>query len=97
MKTTRSKAENLSLFAADLTWADIPPAVREQAKLQILDAVGTGIAATAYPFAQKAVAGVNALGGNGACSVIGQGTQLSARDAALDSDHEAALACGQGA
>lgn len=83
MKTTRSKAENLSLFAADLTWADIPPAVREQAKLQILDAVGTGIAATAYPFAQKAVAGVNALGGNGACSVIGQGTQLSARDAAL--------------
>ncbi len=83
METTQSKAESLSAFAANLTWADIPPAVRERAKLQILDAVGTGIAATAYPFAQKAVAGVNALGGSGTCSVIGQTGRLNARDAAL--------------
>lgn len=83
MATTRSKAEALAAFAADLTWADIPPEVRERAKLQILDALGTGIAATAYPFAAKAVAGVRALGGSGECSVIGQSQRLGARDAAL--------------
>ncbi|MCA8930267.1 MAG: MmgE/PrpD family protein [Alphaproteobacteria bacterium] len=83
MASTPSKAEALSAFAADLTWERIPPAVRERAKLQILDAVGTGIAATAYPFATRAVAGVKALGGRGDCSVIGETERLSARDAAL--------------
>jgi len=78
-----SKAQILADFAAALTWDDIPPAVRERAKLQILDALGTGIAANAYPFAARVLAGVNALGGTGDCSVIGQIQPLSARDAAL--------------
>lgn len=76
-------AESLAKFAAELTWSDLPAKVRERAKLQILDAIGTGIAANAYPFAARAMAGANALGGDGPCSVIAQSTGLSARDAAL--------------
>ncbi len=81
--TSGSYAERLSAFAAPLAWDDIPSAVRERAKLQILDTLGTGIAANAYPFAARALAGIVALGGSGECSVIGQSEGLSARDAAL--------------
>jgi 2-methylcitrate dehydratase PrpD len=83
MDKAQSKARQLSEFAAALTWEDIPPAVRERAKLQILDAVGTGIAANSYPFAGWALAGVRALGSGGPCSIIGQAERLSPRDAAL--------------
>jgi len=80
---SKSKAEVIAGFAAGLTWDDIPPAVRERAKLQILDALGTGLAAHAYPFAAKALEGIEALGGEGRCSVLGTTLRLSARDAAL--------------
>lgn len=79
----KSKAAVIAEFAATLTWDDIPEAVRERAKLQILDALGTGLASHAYPFAAKALAGIQALGGAGACSVLGATMRLSARDAAL--------------
>jgi 2-methylcitrate dehydratase PrpD len=76
-------AEGLARFAAELSWDDIPANVRDRAKLQILDALGTGLAASTYPYAAHALAGVRALGGDGICSVIGQREALSARDAAL--------------
>ena len=78
-----SMAEGLSDFVAALSWDDIPERVRDRAKLQILDALGTGIAANAYPFSKQALAGINALGGNGECSIIGRSARLSPRDAAL--------------
>lgn len=78
-----SHALGLSRFAAGLTWERIPEEVRQRAKLQILDALGTGIAATKAPFAAKALAGIRALGGSGGCSVIGQPDTLAPRDAAL--------------
>jgi 2-methylcitrate dehydratase PrpD len=78
-----SKAESLARFAAGLTWDAVPEAVRHRAKLQILDALGTGIAANASPFAVKALAGVRALGGTGVCSVIGRPDRMSPREAAL--------------
>ena len=78
-----SKAEIIAKFAADLTWEDIPEAVRARAKLQILDALGTGLASHAYPFAAKALEGIAALGGAGDCSVLGTSLRLSARDAAM--------------
>jgi 2-methylcitrate dehydratase PrpD len=80
---TPSKAEIIAGFAAGLTWGAIPAAVRERAKLQILDTLGTGLAANAYPFAGTALAGIEALGGSGVCSVIGNAMRLSPRDAAL--------------
>ncbi|MGE4184097.1 MAG: MmgE/PrpD family protein [Hyphomicrobiaceae bacterium] len=78
-----SQAEVIAEFAAGLTWDGIPEAVRERAKLQILDALGTGLASQAYPFAGAALEGIEALGGTGACSVLGTTMRLSARDAAL--------------
>ena len=59
--TSRSMAEGIAEFAAGLTLDDVPAAVRARAKLQILDALGTGIASHAYPFAGKALAGIYAL------------------------------------
>ncbi|MGE0766447.1 MAG: MmgE/PrpD family protein [Hyphomicrobiaceae bacterium] len=79
----KSKSEIISEFASGLTWDDIPGAVRERAKLQILDALGTGLASHAYPFAATSLEGIEALGGAGTCSVLGSTLRLSARDAAL--------------
>jgi len=78
-----SKSERLAAFVSGLSWDDIPEHVGLRAKLHILDALGTGIAATAEPFAARAVAGVKSLGGGGCCSVIGEADTLGARDAAL--------------
>jgi 2-methylcitrate dehydratase PrpD len=72
----------MARFAADLRLADVPVAVRERAKLHILDALGLGLASHAYAYAQSAVAGMAAFG-SGGCSVIGRPERLEARDAAL--------------
>ncbi|MGD9845478.1 MAG: MmgE/PrpD family protein [Variibacter sp.] len=76
-------ARDLAGFAAALTFDGVPAAVRERAKLQILDGLGVGLASNAYPFADRAAAGAVALGESGACSVIGRKEQLPVRDAAL--------------
>lgn len=73
----------LAEFAAGLRYDDIPPGVRELAKLLILDALGCGLAATGYEFAKATLAGAHALGGDGPCAVIGSATRLPLRDAAL--------------
>ncbi len=70
-------------FAARLRYADIPEAVRERARIQILDGLGVGLAANAFPFAKKTIAGLCALGGAGACTVIGRRERLPLRDAAM--------------
>lgn len=73
----------LAEFAANLRYDDIPPRVRELAKLLILDALGCGLAAAGYDFAKATLAGARALGGEGTCAVIGSATRLPLRDAAL--------------
>src|SRR5262245_4418561 len=73
----------LAEFAAALRYEDIPPRVRDLAKLLILDALGCGLAATGYDFAKATLAGAHALGGDGPCAVIGSTTRLPLRDAAL--------------
>ena len=70
-------------FAAGLRYDAIPEAVRERARIQILDAVGVGFAANAFPFAAKAMSGIAALDGSGDCSVVGRPERLAPRDAAL--------------
>lgn len=70
-------------FAAGLDYEAIPEAVRERARIQILDAVGVGLAASSFPFAAKAMAGIAALGGPGEGTVIGRPERLPPRDAAL--------------
>ena len=76
-------AGRLAGFAAGLTLGDIPPAVLARAKLQMLDALGVGLASNAYGFADVTVAAAKALGGTGECSIIGRAERLPVRDAAL--------------
>jgi 2-methylcitrate dehydratase PrpD len=76
-------ARKLGRFAADLSFDDIPVAVIDQAKMLILDALGVGLAANAYPFSQAALAAATELGGQGLCSVIGRANRLSLRDAVM--------------
>jgi 2-methylcitrate dehydratase PrpD len=73
----------IARFVAGLRYQDIPPAVRERARIQILDGLGVGLASNAYPFADKAIAGLRALGGEGGCTVLGRRERLPMRDAAL--------------
>jgi 2-methylcitrate dehydratase PrpD len=80
---TESPARSIARFAAALRYEDIPLAVRERARIQILDGLGVGFAANAYPFADKAVAGLCTLGGEGDCTVLGRRERLPVRDAAL--------------
>jgi len=74
-------------FAAGLRAENIPEAVRERARIHVLDAIGVGLAANAYPFADRAMAGIQALGGPGegpgGGTVIGRRERLPLRDAAL--------------
>lgn len=80
---TTAPARRLAEFAANLSYEDIPTPVLDRAKLLILDALGCGLASNAYEFANVAVAGATALGGEGTCSVIGRNVRLPVRDAAL--------------
>ncbi|WP_135465938.1 MmgE/PrpD family protein [Crenalkalicoccus roseus] len=76
-------ARRIADFAAALDHGSIPEAVRERARIQMLDGIGVGLAANAYPFAARALAGIRALGGAGECGVLGRAERLPPRDAAL--------------
>lgn len=80
---TTKPAQELSKFATQLKLEEIPVAVRERAKLLILDGVGLGLASHAYDFASVALRGVAKVGGSGDCSVIGSALKLPVRDCAL--------------
>ena len=76
-------ARGLAEFVAGMRLSQVPKPVRERACLFILDAVGVGLAARRYPFAERTLAGAIALGGEGASTVIGHRERLPLRDAAL--------------
>jgi 2-methylcitrate dehydratase PrpD len=76
-------ARGLAQFVADMRLSDVPKAVRERGLLLMLDAVGVGLAARRYPFAERTLAGAIALGGDGPSTVIGCRERLPLRDAAL--------------
>ena len=78
----RPISEQLSHFALDLRFDQIPAAVRERAKHLILDSVGIALASTKYPFAAASFAALQELG-TGRAAVIGSGRRLALRDAVL--------------
>jgi 2-methylcitrate dehydratase PrpD len=80
---TDTPALAIAQFVAELRYDDIPAAVRERARIQMLDGLGVGLASNVYPFADKAIAGLRALGGEGGCTVLGRRERLPVRDAAL--------------
>ena len=59
-------SRKLARFAAGLRLADVPAAVRDRAKLHILDGLGLGLASNAYDYGRRAVAGVAAMGATAA-------------------------------
>jgi 2-methylcitrate dehydratase PrpD len=78
----RTLSEELSQFALQLSYDEIPVSVRERAKHLILDSVGIALASTKYPFASVSLAALEELG-TGQSAVIGVGRRLSLRDAVL--------------
>ena len=83
MNVAATLARRIADFAVALSYDAIPAAVRERARIQMLDAIGVGLAANAYPFAARAIDGIRALGGDGNCGVLGRAERLPLRDAAL--------------
>lgn len=75
-------SHRLSRFARELTLDQVPAAVRERAKLLILDALGIALASSRFDFAAKAYAGLSRFG-RGPIPVIGMGQAMALRDAAM--------------
>ncbi|HYC46212.1 MAG TPA: MmgE/PrpD family protein, partial [Burkholderiales bacterium] len=73
-------SQRLARFATDLRYEDIPPPIRERAKLLMLDAIGIAFASSKYEFAQKALAGLSRFGA-GEHGVINSDRRLTLRDA----------------
>jgi 2-methylcitrate dehydratase PrpD len=81
--TATPPSRGLAEFVAGLVLSEVPVPVRARALHLILDAIGVGLAAGRYPFAERTLAAAMALGGSGTSSVIGHSQRLPLRDAAL--------------
>src|SRR5262249_45382969 len=81
--TAKPLSRGLAEFVAGLRLSAVPVPVRARALHLMLDAIGVGLAAGRYPFAERPLGGAMALGGRGTSSVIGHSQRLPLRDAAL--------------
>ena len=81
--TSLSISERFAAFADAFDLDGVPAQVVERAKLNILDAIGIGLASTTYDFAHRTVTAMRGLGGEGDHAVIGLPLRLPLRDAAL--------------
>jgi len=73
----------LAAFATALDAATLPGEVLERAKLNILDALGIGLAASTYDFADVTARGLTELGEAGDSPLLGRAERLNLRDAML--------------
>ena len=80
---SRTLSENFAEFALVTALSDIPQSVQIRAKHLILDAIGIAFASTRFPFAERSMAGIDALGGAPENTVIGYRKRLPLRDAML--------------
>jgi 2-methylcitrate dehydratase PrpD len=76
-------AQTIAGWATSVTLEDVPPDVREHAKLHILDTIGCGLGAHAMGVAVEGRTTMLELGGEGQATVIGLGTRLPAPNAAF--------------
>ena len=81
--TPQTLARELARFAAELRAEDIPAAAYARAKLHVLDALGTALAAAGADFADAAARAVCAMGDSGTHGAIGRPERLALRDAML--------------
>ena len=82
MSSPPTIAEQLAEFVTNLDYESIPAAIRAQATLHLLDSVGIAFASADFDFAQKACAGLAALG-SGDYMVIGMTAKLALRDSVM--------------
>lgn len=83
--TPTTYTQELSEYAADLKYEDLPPEVVERAKMILLHTVGASLAASSTPAAAKArQMAVEANGGEGGSTTVwGSGEKLSSVNSAL--------------
>jgi 2-methylcitrate dehydratase PrpD len=81
----------LGRFVAGLRYEDLPAAVRERAKLALLDWAGAGLAGLDSDSARQAGALMEELGGAGEATVVGRRARLPALHAALLNGIQAAV------
>ena len=83
--TPTTYTQELSEYAANLKYEDIPPEVVERAKMIMLQTIGVALAAKGTPIYEKAVRMAREANGGdgGATTVWGTGEKLSAINAAL--------------
>lgn len=79
---TQTLSQQVSQFVATRVLDDIPNAVRERAKLVMLDAIGNAFAASRYPFVPVALSALSSMG-SGDGTVIGLDAKLALRDAVV--------------
>jgi len=76
-------SETLAAYAAGFDPARIPAAVRERARLLMLDSIGIALASHGYEFSRRALAAVGELDGGGDSVVIGTRLRMDPHNAAL--------------
>ncbi|MEI7568226.1 MAG: MmgE/PrpD family protein [Alcaligenaceae bacterium] len=79
----RAISEQLATFAANFKEESIPKAIRERAKLLMLDAFGIALASHGYDFSKRAMAAVTELNAGGRSIVIGSDKRLDLRNSIL--------------
>ena len=88
---TDDATRRLGRFVADLRYDDLPPAVRERAKLALLDWAGAALAGLDSDSARRAGTLIEELGGVGEATVVGRRARLPALHAALLNGIQAAV------
>ncbi|MEY3630287.1 MAG: hypothetical protein RLY91_2053, partial [Pseudomonadota bacterium] len=76
-------SERIASFATNLQTEDIPQAVRERAKLLMLDSFGIALASHGYDFSKRAMAAVSELDSGGDSVVLGSDKRLDLRNSIL--------------
>jgi 2-methylcitrate dehydratase PrpD len=72
------ETQTLAQFVTEIQFADLPTGLIEDCKILVLDTLGAGFVGTVQPWAQRAVAMVQALGGAPEASVFNQPWRLDA-------------------
>jgi len=80
---TPTLAQRFAAFTTTLVAQAIPNDALERAKLNILDALGIGLASSTYDFAERTARGLREIGETGDSPVLGRGERLALRDAML--------------
>src|SRR6202035_3042739 len=73
----------LATFVRNTDYADIPPAIIDEFKIFVLDAIAAGFIGSLQPWTRKLAGVVRSLGGNPEASVFNQDWKIDVSRAAL--------------